>query len=679
MPWVPVERPARPGEGERNRDEQNRGDQGRGEQNQGDQNQSQNEEPRLGGAMFQTAEPSKEEAGEGAGPANRDSGTEYIDVSKWDVFRNEQKREEPQRQQQDRQEPERQNTESPREERWDVFHTNQSGKESEGPREAPQWDSLQNPGPRSLPEPPRGAVPPASGMQARPVRIEPSGGQFPAEATVGIERPAEGFAGGYDDQESGEAQRETPADEPKTKRGKKKFIVLGLVVVLVLAAAGVASAMPQVSNRLGLPWAPNAPKGDSPDPASVTLALHGPETSGQGPSASGVASALAGPAGASALSQLSGSVIDPATGSVLWDHSSATPLTPASTTKILTVSAALLSMDPTKRIVTKVVQGSTPGTVIIVGGGDPSLTALPIGTDSPLYPGAAHVDDLVAQIKKADPSVQKVQVDVSAYSGPTTAPGWEPGDAPSTYGAPIVPAMADGGRLNPSVDETPRSGNPATTLTQLVADKLGAQAAGTAKAPADAKVVAQVQSAPLPDLAYALLQISDNVLADALGRQVAMTAGAEASFSGAAASVKKVLADHGFDVTGLQLSDTSGLSNQNKVPARLLAQVLAEAAAPDGKNPDTPKLRPLLAGLPVAGSPAGTLASRYATPNSAAGKGWVRAKTGTLTGVNTLAGYVLDSDNRVLAFAFMSNGSEKNPGQAALDVLATTLRKCGCN
>ncbi|MEU4672460.1 D-alanyl-D-alanine carboxypeptidase/D-alanyl-D-alanine-endopeptidase [Amycolatopsis sp. NPDC023774] len=705
VPWVPVERPARPGDGDQSRGDQSRGDQSRGDQNRGDQNrgdqnrsdqnrsdQSRSEEPRRVGSMFEPApvEPPKEEASEDSSTAGSENGTEYIDVSKWDVFRSEQERGEAQRRQPERQEPQRQNTDSPREERWDVFHTSQSANEPEGPRDAPQWDSLQNQGSRSqdnrdnlrgLPEPPRGAVPPASGMQARPVRIEPSGEQFPAEATVGIERPAEGFAGGYDDQDppGGEPQRATPPEEPKAKKGKKKFVVLGLVVVLVLAAAGVASAMPQVSNRLGLPWAPNAPKGDSPDPASVTLALHGPETSGQGPSANGVASALAGPAGASALSQLTGSVIDPATGSVLWDHGSTTPLTPASTTKILTVSAALLSMDPTKRIVTKVVQGSSPGTVIIVGGGDPSLTALPIGTDSPLYPGAAHVDDLVAQIKKADPDVQKVQVDVSAYAGPTTAPGWEPGDAPSTYGAPIVPAMADGGRLNPSVDETPRSGNPATTLTQLVADKLGAQAAGTAKAPADAKVVAQVQSAPLPDLAYALLQISDNVLADALGRQVAITEGAQASFSGAAASVKKVLADHGFDVTGLQLSDTSGLSNQNKVPARLLAQVLAEAAAPDGKNPDTPKLRPLLAGLPVAGSPAGTLAARYATPNSAAGKGWVRAKTGTLTGVNTLAGYVLDSDNRVLAFAFMSNGSEKNPGQAALDVLATTLRKCGCN
>ncbi|SEP24517.1 D-alanyl-D-alanine carboxypeptidase/D-alanyl-D-alanine endopeptidase [Amycolatopsis saalfeldensis] len=565
------------------------------------------------------------------------------------------------------------------------------------------------------PEPPRGMVPSASSSvnQARPMRIEPSGEQFPAEATVGIERPSEGFPllsgqpgqqnqpgqqGQYvphgqdhdpaDDRGYGDGPPQEPPYEPyspaepprKRKRGKK-LVVIGAVVVLLLAAAGVAAAMPKVSTKLGLPWAPaNAPKSDIPDPASVSLALHGPDTTGQGPSAGGVGSALSGPAANKALAQLTGSVIDPATGDVLWDHGSTTALTPASTTKILTVSAALLSMEPTKRLTTKIVQGAQPGTVILVGGGDPSLTTLPIGTDSPLYPGDAHVDDLVAQVKKATGGdVSKVQLDLSAYTGPQTAPGWEPGDAPSTYGAPIVPAMTDGGRINPKVDETPRSGTPATALAQLIAGKLGAQAGGTAKAPDGAKVLGQVQSAPLPDLAYALLQISDNVLADALGRQVAITAGADPSFTGAGESVKKVLQDHGFDVSNLQLFDTSGLSNQNRVPARLLAQILAAAAAPDGKSADTAKLRPLLAGLPVAGSPAGTLGPRYQSGDSAAGKGWVRAKTGTLTSVNTLAGYVLDKDNRVLVFAFMSNGSDKNPGQAALDVLATTLRNCGCH
>ncbi|MBB4687772.1 D-alanyl-D-alanine carboxypeptidase/D-alanyl-D-alanine endopeptidase [Amycolatopsis jiangsuensis] len=581
-----------------------------------------------------------------------------------------------------------------------------------------------------LPEPPRGSVPPASGGPARPMRIEPSGGQFPAEATVGIPRPPsaqqpppkpgsrpeqqpanrpEQQPAGWPEQQPGhqeaafagqrpaESEPEqfaseatvgiprppdgfppaAPADGGRPKR-RRKLLVVGIVAVLVLAAAGVASAMPKVANQLGLPWAPNAPKGSEPDPADVSLALHGPDTSGPGASPAGVASALAGPAGAPALSQLTGSVIDPSSGSVLWDHASNTALTPASTTKILTVAAALLSMDPTKRLTTKVVQGDQPGTVVLVGGGDPTLTALPQGTDSPLYPGAAHVDDLVTQVKKAAGNVSSVQVDVSAYSGPVTAKGWEAGDAPSTYGAPIVPVMTDGGRGNPKVDETPRSGNPATSITQLLAQKLGGNAGGVTKAPAGAKVLGQVQSAPLPELAYALLQISDNVLADALGRQVAIATGGEASFDGAAAAVKKVLGDHGFDVSGLQLFDTSGLSNMNKVPARLLTQVLAAAAGPDGKNENTPKLRPLLAGLPVAGSPAGTLAGRYGSGQSAAGKGWVRAKTGTLTGVNTLAGYVLDKDNRVLAFAFMSNGSDKDPGQAALDVLATTLRNCGC-
>ncbi|HEY2057670.1 MAG TPA: D-alanyl-D-alanine carboxypeptidase/D-alanyl-D-alanine-endopeptidase [Amycolatopsis sp.] len=560
------------------------------------------------------------------------------------------------------------------------------------------------------PEPPRGMVPSASSSvnQARPMRIEPSGEQFPAEATVGIERPSEGFPllsgqpgqqsqqgqyapqdhdptddRGYADEPPQDPPYEpySPAEPPRKRRRGKKLVVIGAVVVLLLAGVGVAAAMPKVSTKLGLPWAPaNAPKSDIPDAASVSLALHGPDTTGQGPSAGGVGSALSGPAANKALAQLTGSVIDPATGDVLWDHGSTTALTPASTTKILTVSAALLSMEPTKRLTTKIVQGAQPGTVIIVGGGDPTLTTLPIGTDSPLYPGDAHVDDLVAQVKKATGGdVSKVQLDLSAYTGPQTAPGWEPGDAPSTYGAPIVPAMTDGGRINPKVDETPRSGTPATALAQLIAGKLGAQAGGTAKAPDGAKVLGQVQSAPLPDLAYALLQISDNVLADALGRQVAITAGADPSFAGAGASVKKVLQDHGFDVSNLQLFDTSGLSNQNRVPARLLAQILAAAAAPDGKSADTAKLRPLLAGLPVAGSPAGTLGPRYQSGDSAAGKGWVRAKTGTLTSVNTLAGYVLDKDNRVLVFAFMSNGSDKNPGQAALDVLATTLRNCGCH
>ncbi|MGW4060278.1 D-alanyl-D-alanine carboxypeptidase/D-alanyl-D-alanine endopeptidase [Amycolatopsis sp. NPDC004747] len=544
------------------------------------------------------------------------------------------------------------------------------------------------------PEPPRGVVPSASaGSLARPQRIEPDGQRFDAEATVGIERPTQ-FPGVFQQQpqqrtepsRAAQPPAEPPvpaepasaAEPPKKKRRKGKIIALVVVVLLLLAGGGIAAAMPKVANRLALPWAPNAPKGDPPSPSAATRQLQGPATSGTAPTANGVKSALAPAAGNGALGQLTGSVIDPVTGTVLWDHSSSTPVTPASTTKVLTSAAALLSLDHNLRLSTKIVQGADPGTVILVGGGDTTLTNLPLGTDSPLYPGAAHVDDLVAQVKKAVPGVKKVQADLTLFKGATTAPGWEAGDAPSTYATQMAPVMADGGRINPKDNNSQRTANAGSALAGTIASKLGASAGGSATAPKDAKVVAEVKSAPLTELVSDLMELSDDVLAEAIARQVALANGEEASFAGGAKATLKVLKDNGFDVSGVALSDGSGISSQNRIPARLLTQLLAAAAAPEGKNPGTAKLRPVLAGLPVAGG-SGTLADkRFDTPASQDGRGWVRAKTGTLTAVNTLAGLVLDQDGRVLVFAFMSNGSDTEPGRDAIDALATSLRKCGC-
>jgi D-alanyl-D-alanine carboxypeptidase/D-alanyl-D-alanine-endopeptidase (penicillin-binding protein 4) len=71
----------------------------------------------------------------------------------------------------------------------------------------------------------------------------------------------------------------------------------------------------------------------------------------------------------------------------------------------------------------------------------------------------------------------------------------------------------------------------------------------------------------------------------------------------------------------------------------------------------------------------GTLSTRY-TDGAA---GVVRAKTGTLTGVNALAGTVVDRDGRLLAFAFLAaDTASRDPAQAALDRAATALAACGC-
>jgi len=174
-----------------------------------------------------------------------------------------------------------------------------------------------------------------------------------------------------------------------------------------------------------------------------------------------------------------------------------------------------------------------------------------------------------------------------------------------------------------------------------------------------------------------MLDHSENTLGDILAHEVAIKAGEEPSFDGASKAVLDVLRQNNFDVDGVVLRDGSGMSTENKVSAKLLAQILAVAAAPDGKDPRTGKLRPLLGGLPVAGG-SGTLADRYDEGTATEGRGWVRAKTGSLTGVNSLAGIVLDKDNRPLVFAFLTTGTTAATARPALDTVSAALRGCGC-
>ncbi len=98
-------------------------------------------------------------------------------------------------------------------------------------------------------------------------------------------------------------------------------------------------------------------------------------------------------------------------------------------------------------------------------------------------------------------------------------------------------------------------------------------------------------------------------------------------------------------------------------------------AAADGSIPDADGL---LSGLPVAGYD-GTLAERSVDAGVAA-PGSVRAKTGTLLGVNDLAGTVLTADGRLLAFAVLADGAagSVDTSESALDVAVDALAGCGC-
>ena len=190
----------------------------------------------------------------------------------------------------------------------------------------------------------------------------------------------------------------------------------------------------------------------------------------------------------------------------------------------------------------------------------------------------------------------------------------------------------------------------------------------TGTAPPDAAELGSVASAPLDRRLEQLVTTSDNVLAEAVGRELAVARGLPATFDGATRAVLDTLAEAGLDTTGTTLADTSGLSVADRVTPALLDRVVTDAA-----GPGAPALRELLSFLPVGGA-SGTLAQRFGSAGT--GAGWVRAKTGTLTGVNSLAGAVTDVDGRLLTFALMSTGIDG--ARPALDAMAAALRSCGC-
>ena len=370
---------------------------------------------------------------------------------------------------------------------------------------------------------------------------------------------------------------------------------------------------------------------------------------------------------------VSAQVVDVATGKTLFDADDDTPSTPASTAKLLTSVAALTTLDPSDTLETRVVAGSTPGEVVLVGGGDPTLSRT---APSRTYPGAATMADLAAQVLAAVPAgttITRVAIDGSLYRGPLTASGWAAGDAPSSYAAPVTATAVDGARVTPGAET--RSGQPGLDAGAALADALGASGATIAlgKAPEGAQTLGTVHSAPIARLVEQALSQSDNMLAEALARQVAIARDLPASFEGSARAVVAALEDAGVDVSGVELSDGSGLSREDRVPVSLLTGLLTDAA--DGT---LPRAAAILSGLAVAGYD-GTLSDR-GDDDPATAPGAVRAKTGTLLEVNGLAGTVVTEDGRLLVFAVLADAVPGSVAGAenALDRIATALARCGC-
>ncbi|MBO0892654.1 MAG: D-alanyl-D-alanine carboxypeptidase/D-alanyl-D-alanine-endopeptidase, partial [Acidothermales bacterium] len=455
-------------------------------------------------------------------------------------------------------------------------------------------------------------------------------------------------------------------------------VVAAAVVVLVVAAAGTVVAYgPDRLRALGVPAPTPTPTVPRPTPTPVPPALATPSGT-----ATPDAAAIRGRLGALLASKSLGKgfgayVVDEVSGAVLVDQRGTSAVTPASTAKLATTTAALASLGPQTRFTTSVVRGK--GGVTLVGGGDPTL--LGPGRQPPMagYPKYARLATLAAQTAKAlgKPAGRiTVRVDDSLYSGPRLGPGWKPNYVPDGNVAPVDALMIDHGQADPR--KSKRVGDPAVAAGRAFASLLakhGVHVSGTVtreKTAKHAATLAQVRSPTVGDLVEETLTNSDNDMAEALARHVALNEGLPGSFPGGASAVHTVLARLGV-ADGIHLYDGSGLSPYDRVTAQALARVLRLAASSGYLE-----LGSVPSGLPVGGY-TGTLTTRFGQAHS--GVGVVRAKTGTLDGVSSLAGYVQDRDGRVIVFAFVANGFPRTKtlqAEVVLDRLAAGLASCGC-
>ncbi len=427
-----------------------------------------------------------------------------------------------------------------------------------------------------------------------------------------------------------------------------------LVALALVAPSALASESLPTAPSSGSPW------------TSVSAA------SGSPPSAAGVRQQINELARSNALRRSGVIVIDPGSGQVLFDKQGTRPLIPASTVKILTAAAALESLGSTTRLETKTAQQGN--TVYLIGGGDSTLPRT-LKSDSQATGPAS-----LRRLARATAAALETEADIdpvfddSLFTGKALGPGWPQGFPAAGVVAPVSALMIDQGRKNAS--SRARVADPARQAAQAFARLLGRQGIQVQNisrgiAPSGASELARVESGTMTEIVNGMLTDSDNDVAESLGHLVGAAVAGEASFAGGAQAMTQILSRAGIDTQGMQLVDASGLSGRNKAAPATIAAVLADVVQGG-------KWSAIAQGLAVAGV-SGTLANRFTTRAAAAGRGVVRAKTGTLTGVGSLAGTVVDRNRRPLVFAIVGN-NVRSQAQArdTMDRIASRLAECGC-
>ena len=431
------------------------------------------------------------------------------------------------------------------------------------------------------------------------------------------------------------------------------------LVLAILAAAGTAYLVDPGAPEDDGPAAVPPPPGLDLPAVTAPSAVAEPATGTLDPGK--VRRAVAGPLGDADLGPHVLATVSTLDGTLLYSSGTGVA-TPASTMKLLTTTAALETLGPDHTFATRVVRDGH-SRVVLVGGGDPLLSH-------------ADLRRLARDTAAKVPGKVRVGYDTSLFSGPAVNPHWPDTYVPEGVVSPIEPLWVDEGR---DADGFGRVDDPAATAAaEFAADlaKAGVRVVGTPTqrtAPRTATELARVTSDPLGLIVEHTLATSDNEAAEVIARQVGIaTSGTGSSIAGVA-GVLDTLDALGVPTEDAVVHDGSGLSREDRLDPDTLTAVL-ETAGSD----EHPQLRSVLTGLPVAGF-TGSLEYRFDAED--AGRGLVRAKTGTLSGVSGLAGTVLDRDGTPMVFALLADRIalvDTLGARAALDDVTSALAACRC-
>ncbi|MEV0495269.1 D-alanyl-D-alanine carboxypeptidase/D-alanyl-D-alanine endopeptidase [Streptomyces atratus] len=430
-------------------------------------------------------------------------------------------------------------------------------------------------------------------------------------------------------------------------------------------------------------------------------------------------------------------VSDAQTGQTLYQRNGDRRLVPASSTKLLTSAAAMALLGPDYRFSTDVfADGSRHGSVLqgdlyLRGTGDPTMLAKDYDrlaaavADTGIHQvtgrliaddtrfdssrlGASWAADDESAYYSSQISPLTVAPDTDYDAGTvslTVTPGSAPGDAPAVKVTPpndyvrvnnSAATVAAGESRAITVDrlhgsntivvsgKIPVESTPATSwisvweptgyAAAVFADALAAHGVKVTGGPVLGKAVPQGAtmlashpSMPLKDLLTPFLKLSNNNHAEVLVKTIGYEVKGSGTWSAGLSASADYLRTLGVDPTVLRQVDGSGLSRMDMVSTKQFTELLAAVR-------QQPWFQDWYDALPIAcvsdRMTGGTLRSRMCGTTAA---GNLHGKTGSLTGVSGLSGYVTDADGRELAFSFVSNNYVASSVKSIEDAVGAAL------